>query len=357
MGIRFRCHHCEHELHVKDYQGGKRGKCPECQGRFRVPLESSDYSLLPEADLAVITQVGSGDHLAGSVESLDTNPNAATNHRVPNLDSLSTSTDLSDSSASSRNTSNTSDQSEISENARSNLDSGGNSVGESTASTMDATTIEATNASRNSDTSSSGTASSPAVADPQAANVLSDPNAQWYVRPPSGGQYGPARNEHFVQWLQENRVTADSLVWRDGWPDWLIAGQVLPQYFAASQVAASQVAASPTPTGVEEASVARQPILSQPILSQPNLSQTPGNVSTSELAAAHVANPETIQQATIPVQADSAARQPSLGERNRLNRKQRRRKNYIIMMAVLSVLTVGLIIALIVILSLQSQSL
>jgi hypothetical protein len=28
------------------------------------------------------------------------------------------------------------------------------------------------------------------------------------------------------QWIAEGRVTADSLVWRNGWPDWLNAGNV-----------------------------------------------------------------------------------------------------------------------------------
>ena len=45
MGIRFRCHQCGHELHVKDFQGGKRSKCPECDTRFRIPLETGLRSI------------------------------------------------------------------------------------------------------------------------------------------------------------------------------------------------------------------------------------------------------------------------------------------------------------------------
>ncbi|MCA9192219.1 MAG: DUF4339 domain-containing protein [Planctomycetales bacterium] len=44
MGIRFRCHHCQHELFVKDFLAGKRGKCPECQGSFRVPESDAQFS-------------------------------------------------------------------------------------------------------------------------------------------------------------------------------------------------------------------------------------------------------------------------------------------------------------------------
>lgn len=54
------------------------------------------------------------------------------------------------------------------------------------------------------------------------------PEAIWYVRPPSGGQYGPARGDIMRKWIGEGRVSQDSLVWREGWNDWRTAGQVFP---------------------------------------------------------------------------------------------------------------------------------
>jgi hypothetical protein len=54
------------------------------------------------------------------------------------------------------------------------------------------------------------------------------PEASWYVRPPSGGQYGPAKPQTMRQWIDEGRVTPDSLVWREGWPDWKIASETFP---------------------------------------------------------------------------------------------------------------------------------
>jgi hypothetical protein len=45
LGVRFRCHHCERQLHVKQFQAGRRGRCPSCGGAFRVPLTDSDRSL------------------------------------------------------------------------------------------------------------------------------------------------------------------------------------------------------------------------------------------------------------------------------------------------------------------------
>jgi len=42
----------------------------------------------------------------------------------------------------------------------------------------------------------------------------------WYVRPASGGQYGPATTDLLHLWLAEGRVADDSWVWRTGWPQW-----------------------------------------------------------------------------------------------------------------------------------------
>ena len=56
-----------------------------------------------------------------------------------------------------------------------------------------------------------------------------DPDAVWYVRPPSGGQFGPADAEVMRTWLKEGRVTPDSLVWREGWQDWAEAVTVFPK--------------------------------------------------------------------------------------------------------------------------------
>jgi hypothetical protein len=57
-------------------------------------------------------------------------------------------------------------------------------------------------------------------------------DAVWYVRPPSGGQFGPAGKDIMSTWLGEGRISADSLVWREGWRDWQPATQVFPQLAA-----------------------------------------------------------------------------------------------------------------------------
>jgi hypothetical protein len=65
---------------------------------------------------------------------------------------------------------------------------------------------------------------------PEPADPISEaPEMIWYVRPPSGGQFGPATGELMRTWLTEGRVSADSLVWREGWRDWQEAGTVFPK--------------------------------------------------------------------------------------------------------------------------------
>jgi len=74
----------------------------------------------------------------------------------------------------------------------------------------------------------------------------------WYVRPPSGGQFGPASGDLMRTWLSEGRVSAESLVWREGWRDWLEAGKAFPKLrgnqFMDFLEAAPLVAVAPSPT-------------------------------------------------------------------------------------------------------------
>jgi len=67
-------------------------------------------------------------------------------------------------------------------------------------------------------------------AEPEAPDPLTEAgDVVWYVRPASGGQFGPANAEVMRAWITEGRVAADSLVWREGWRDWQEAAEVFPQ--------------------------------------------------------------------------------------------------------------------------------
>lgn len=67
----------------------------------------------------------------------------------------------------------------------------------------------------------------------------------WYVRPASGGQFGPADDALVHQWAGEGRLAEDSYVWRTGWPDWRLASD-LPEHFP--QLAGRPAATAATPS-------------------------------------------------------------------------------------------------------------
>ena len=63
----------------------------------------------------------------------------------------------------------------------------------------------------------------------QAPALTDDPNVVWYVQFPDGQRYGPATLPIIQSWIKECRISPTMLVWREGWQDWLEAGQVFPE--------------------------------------------------------------------------------------------------------------------------------
>jgi hypothetical protein len=70
---------------------------------------------------------------------------------------------------------------------------------------------------------------SPPFAAPPADPLAEAGDVVWYVRPASGGQFGPANSAIMQGWIAEGRVSAEALIWREGWRDWQQASQVFPQ--------------------------------------------------------------------------------------------------------------------------------
>jgi hypothetical protein len=238
MGIRFYCPN-GHKLNVKEFQAGRRGICPFCGARTHIPTHStrpSSKSRKGQAAGQAVTQVvdraddedaeasdSSPDILPGEPPDLPGDPGYP-------------------------------------------LAGGGKMPGPSTApgnptagpvAAPPAGGARSTGFVRNPDetppkggttnSSAPATALTPAPALVARADVAApplsaqgapkeppDPIAEapemiWYIRPPSGGQFGPAPGELMRTWLSEGRVSADSLVWREGWRDWLEAGTVFPK--------------------------------------------------------------------------------------------------------------------------------
>jgi uncharacterized protein YlaI len=87
----------------------------------------------------------------------------------------------------------------------------------------------------------------PTTKDTSIDPIVESPDSVWYVRPSAGGQYGPARGDVMRRWLSEGRVSADSMVWREGWEDWKLAGPMFPSLEAVSS-STKPSAVKPTPS-------------------------------------------------------------------------------------------------------------
>jgi hypothetical protein len=176
MGIKFHCPN-GHKLNVKAFLAGKKGVCPKCGTKVRIPLVS-------EAGL-VDSEVDEGGGEAGSV-------------MIPNGNGA------------------------IAAAIAAQASSGSSSIAASGPGAVAAPPMPP------------AAAQTTGVRDP----IAEAPTAIWYVRPPAGGQYGPARADEMRTWLSEGRVSSDSFVWRDGWADWRIAGQLFPDLQSSTGAAA-----------------------------------------------------------------------------------------------------------------------
>ncbi len=75
------------------------------------------------------------------------------------------------------------------------------------------------------------------IAEPDVVPLLesaTEPIAEetfYFVRPPSGGEYGPASKTTLEEWIAQRRVTADSFVCKLGESEWLKAEDVFAVHF------------------------------------------------------------------------------------------------------------------------------
>lgn len=319
MGIRFRCHQCGHELHVKDFQGGKRGKCPECEIRFRIPQVDAEFSL-PLADgQSSGTQSGTSSGVDGTLRSDDVTTESLLAIQ-PRTDSASQAKKVGGKKLGNKEAL-LEAKSAVVHAPEQAIETG--NIG--SAVTSDPKIGVAPGAQQSVGQTSADSMQLPETLPPPRAvtpNIIAEaPGATWFVRPPSGGQFGPAPSEVFVEWLNENRVTRDSLVWREGWPQWLVAGDVLSDYFC------PDVALAP--------------------LTQPNASESPAVAAGLPPSHSLVSHPPAFAAQSAPTSGKMAE---SIGERTRLARKAKRRRQYVTVISILAVLAVALVATLIVVL-------
>lgn len=205
MGIRFHCPN-GHKLNVKSFLAGKKGVCPDCGVKVRIPDRS-------EAGLE--SGIDEGKHSAkGPIAAVAT---AAASAPAMTLPVAAPAAQAAPKPAPTIN----------------------NSVAQPAVVPFSALRPGATMAAPAvvAQPTYAAPVSPAALPPPPPAGripgapvdpIAENPLATWFVRPPSGGQFGPARGEVMRKWLTEGRVTSDSLVWREGWADWLPATEVFP---------------------------------------------------------------------------------------------------------------------------------
>lgn len=216
MGIKFRCPN-GHKLNVKSFLAGRRGVCPDCQATFRIPEEpgGSDVRATPLPSLKGGNGTAAPDspgEPAMSTAAVATAPVIAApavsvlKAAAPVVTPVAPVTALQPVAAMAP----------------------AMTVGPGIPLATGAAVLP---------TSNLATVAAPAA--PAAGDPIAEaPAAVWYVRPPSGGQYGPARGDVLRKWISEGRVSGDSLVWREGWSDWRSAGQLFSALGGPSALAA-----------------------------------------------------------------------------------------------------------------------
>jgi hypothetical protein len=167
--------------------------------------------------------------------------------------------------------------------------------------------------------------------------IAEAPEAVWYVRPATGGQFGPAAAEVMRGWLNEGRVGASSLVWRAGWPEWRAAAAVFPQLGGL---------AVPTPNiqGATTASIPPIQIGSVPLGNGPTA--LGGGLPHGQMVQSSVAGPPAASatlSSPMPPLAQSAAK------------RRRQHDRRLLASALLIVASIILLIALVIVFRRQSQ--
>lgn len=205
MGIRFYCPN-GHKLHVKSFQAGMRGICPYCGAKVHIPLKSTRRSTREIKALRETAQRQAAKKQRAEPETPPADGSAAS-LAEPDREEAETAT-----------AGEVAEPPEMPAAETPQQTSGAEPEG----------TVEGQPPVR--EDAETGPAhitgeEDLAVGDPIAEN----PKVVWYVRPPSGGQYGPAEGDILSRWIDEGRVTPDTLVWREGWRDWQEARGVFPQ--------------------------------------------------------------------------------------------------------------------------------
>ncbi len=228
MGIRFSCHGCGKPLNIKTELAGRRGLCPECGTKFRIPLADTEFS----------TPIASSGPRAGNTVTPNEPSAAAATPQAATPKAATPKAAIKQIEAPRPSAAATVAQEVAPQTKR--IASGQESATSEPAANQPAGKAPLNPAVATSAVSSAG-------AEPEL--LSSESTATWYVRPPSGGQYGPATSAMLKVWIDEGRVAKNALLWKDGWPQWREASDALPEIADSLPGSMSIETADPFPDG------------------------------------------------------------------------------------------------------------
>ncbi len=207
MGIRFKCHLCLSPLNVKNDLAKKRGVCPKCSGKFRIPIESQDYSLSLDSPVSYSTKaISELDSEVFETHSIAERPSKA----APGLKIASESTS----------------QKETPQKETPQKQTIQNQTGKPTEKPTEEKKIV-----------QEPTLLKPAVQDltnrepSENEETPSESDELYFVRPPSGGEYGPADKATIELWVTQRRITSETLICKLGASQWKKARDVFAELF------------------------------------------------------------------------------------------------------------------------------
>ncbi|MDV6033334.1 MAG: hypothetical protein F9B45_25255 [Phycisphaera sp. RhM] len=196
-------------MNIKTELAGRRGLCPECGIKFRIPLSDAEFStpIAPTGTQAAKAVTPNEPSAAAAAPQPAANTTIKQNGAPRQPAGVSPTAEVSPSPENAPQTG--------------QLPSGQQPPAtESESVTNQPASTDAVNAA-------AATSTVPSAGEPDL--LSSESTATWYVRPPSGGQYGPATSAMLKVWIDEGRVAKTALLWKDGWPQWREASEALPE--------------------------------------------------------------------------------------------------------------------------------
>ncbi|WP_404310191.1 DUF4339 domain-containing protein [Neorhodopirellula lusitana] len=229
MGVRFACHACGKRLNIKTELAGRRGICPACSVRFRIPAYDTEFSTPVQTEESV--PIGDSVAMAGALADSTNGTEAGDAGMLSEISSGGGSA----TNVVRQNTANVGQRESAVDSQTGHAQAGDAQLAG-----------QQPESAQSSNPSTPGHESAPP---PAVQEGFGGPTATWYVRPPTGGQYGPADGPTMEQWMKEGRIAQNAMVWRDGWKDWREASETLSTVSPAGSVGSQPVPGVPLSNG------------------------------------------------------------------------------------------------------------